>query len=53
MKDKSVISFYDGYYVAYKRITLLYISFKFIKMKFIYCQFCVIFVMKSMSICND
>ena len=43
----------DGYYVAYKPITLSHISFMFIKIKFIHCHFCVIFVIKSMSICND
>ena len=43
----------DGYYVAYKPITLSYISFMFIEMKFIHWHSCVIFAMKSMSICND
>ena len=43
----------DGYYVTYKPITLLCISFMFIKIKFIHCHSCVIFSMKSMSICND
>ena len=43
----------DGYYVAYKLITLPYISFMFIEMKFIHCHSCVMFAMKSMSICND
>ena len=40
------------YYVAYKRITLPYISFIFIKIKFIHCHSCVMFVMKFMSIFN-
>ena len=43
----------DGYYVAYKPITLSCIFFMFIEMKFIHCHSCVIFAMKSMSICND
>ena len=43
----------DGYYVAYKPITLLYILFMFIKMKFIHFHSCVIFAMMSMSMCND
>ena len=43
----------DGYYVAYKLIILPYISFMFIEMKFVYCHSCVIFVIKSMTICND
>ena len=43
----------DGYYVAYKPITLSYMLFIFIEMKFIHCHSCVIFVMKSMSMCND
>ena len=30
---------YDGYYVAYKPITLSSISFMFIEMKFIHCHF--------------
>ena len=38
--------------MAYKLITLLYISFMFIEMKFIHCHSCVMFAMKSMSICN-
>ena len=42
-----------GYYAAYKPIILLCISFLFIEMKFIHCHSCVMFVMKSMSICND
>ena len=44
---------YDEYYVAYKPISLSCISFRFIEMKFIYYHSCVIFTMKSMSICND
>ena len=43
----------DGYYVAYKSITLLCILFMFIEMKFIHCHSCVMFAMKSMSMCND
>ena len=43
----------DGYYVAYKPITLPCISFTFIEMKFLHCHSCVMFAMKSMSICND
>ena len=43
----------DGYYVAYKPITLLCILFMFIEMKFIHCHSCVMFAMKSISICND
>ena len=44
---------YDVYYVAYKPITLSYISFMFIEMKIIYFHSCMMFAMKSMSICND
>ena len=43
----------DGYYVAYKPITLPYILFMFIEMKFIHCHSCVMFAMRSMSMCND
>ena len=43
----------DGYYVTYKPITLSCILFMFIEMKFIHCQSCVMFVVKSMSMCND
>ena len=43
----------DGYYVAYKPITLSFIWFMFIAMKFIHCHSCVMFAMKSMSMCND
>ena len=50
--DRGIVH-HDGDYVAYKLITFLCISFMFIKMKFIRCYFCVIFVMKAMSICND
>ena len=35
------------------QITIPYISFVFIKIKFIGCHSCVMFAMKSMSICND
>ena len=41
----------DGYYVAYKPITLSCILF--IEMKFIHCHSCVMFAMKSMSMCNE
>ena len=43
----------DGYYVAYKPITLSCILFMFTEMKFIHCYSCVKFAMKSMSRCND
>ena len=43
----------DEYYVAYKPITLSCILFMFIEIKFIHCNFCVIFAMKYMSMCND
>ena len=43
----------DGYYVAYKPITLSCILLMFIEMKFIHCHSCVMFAMKSMSMCND
>ena len=43
----------DGYYVAYKPITILCILFMFIEMKFIHCHSCVMFAMKSMSMWND
>ena len=43
----------EGYYVAYKAITLSSILFIFMEMKFLHCHFCVMFAMKSMSICND
>ena len=43
----------DGYYVAYKPITLSSILFMFVEMKFIHCHSCVMFAMKSMSRCND
>ena len=42
-----------GYYVAYKSITLSCILFMFIEMKFIHCHSCVMFAMKSMSMCKD
>ena len=50
--DKQVVDI-DGYYVAYKPITLPCILFMFIEMKFIHCHSCVMFAMKSMSMCND
>ena len=43
----------DAYYVAYKPIKLSCILFMFIEMKFIHCHSCVMFAMKSMSMCND
>ena len=43
----------DGYYVAYKPISLPCISFIFIEMKFIHCYSCMMFVIKYVSICND
>ena len=43
----------EGYYVAYKPIILPCISFMFIEMKFIHYHSYVMFVMKSMTICND
>ena len=43
----------DEYYVAYKLITLLCILSMFIEMIFIHCHSCMMFVMKSMSMCND
>ena len=43
----------DGYYVAYKPITVSCISFMFIEIKFIHCHSYVMFIINSMSICND
>ena len=43
----------DGYYVANKLITLPCILFMFIEMIFIHCYSCMIFTLKSMSICSD
>ena len=43
----------NGYYVAYKLITLSCILFMFIEIKLIHCHSCVMFTMKSMSMCND
>ena len=43
----------DGYYVANKPITLSYILFMLIEMKFIHYRSYAMFVMKSMSMCND
>ena len=43
----------DGYYVAYKQITLSYVLFMLSEMIFINYHSCVMFAMKSMSICND
>ena len=39
--------------MAYKPIPLPCISFMFNEMKFIHCHSCVMFIIKSMSICND
>ena len=44
---------YDGYSMAYKPITLSCILLMFIEIKFIHCHSCVMFAMKSMSMCND
>ena len=44
---------YDGYYEVNKPVTLPYISFMFIEMKFSHCNSCLMFSMKSMYICND
>ena len=43
----------DGCYVAYKPITLSFILFTFIEMIFIHYHSCVMFAMKSISMCND
>ena len=43
----------DGYYVAYKPITLPCILFMFIEMKFIHFHSYVIFSMKSINIYTD
>ena len=43
----------DGYYVAYKPITLSSILFMFFEIKFINFHSCVMFAMKSMSRCNE
>ena len=51
--SKWVEAILDGYYVAYKPITLSYILFLFIEMILIHCHSCVMFAMKSMSMCND
>ena len=48
-----MLSLCDGYYVAYKPVTLLHIFFMFIEIKIIYYHSCVMFVMKSMNIYND
>ena len=41
----------NGYYMTCKLIPLLCVSIMFIKMKFIYCYSCIMFVLKSMSVC--
>ena len=51
IEDEEADQTADGYYVAYKPITLSCILF--IEMKFIHCHSCVMFAMKSMSMCND
>ena len=43
----------NGYYVAYEPITRPCILFMFIEVQFINFHSCVMFVMKSMSICNE
>ena len=43
----------DEKVVAYKSITLTYIFSMFIEIKFIHCHSCVMFALKSMSMCND
>ena len=43
----------DGYYIAFEPITLPYILFMFIQIKFIHCPSCVMFAIKSINICND
>ena len=52
-KSKKTLISSDGYYVAYKPILLPCISFIFIKIYLFIRYSCVMFVMKSMSICND
>ena len=50
----SVVMVYtNGYYMAYKPITFLCISFLFIEMKFIHFHSFVMFTIKFMNICND
>ena len=51
--ESLVGSGHDVDYTAYMPIILLCISFMFIEMKFIHYHSCVMFSMKSMSICND
>ena len=53
MCDNQGVSGSDGYYVAHKPITLSCILFTFIELKFIHCHSCVMFEMKSISMCND
>ena len=48
-----VLEMIDGYYVAYKPITLSCILFMFIEIKFINCHSSVMFAIKSMGMCND
>ena len=51
--EYQIVLLLDGYYVAYKPITLSCILFMFIEIKFINCHSGVMFSMKSMSMCND
>ena len=51
--EYQIVVLVDGYYVAYKPITLSCIFFMFIEMKFIHCHSGVMFSMKSISMCND
>ena len=53
LPSRRVLGLLDGYYATYKPITLPCILFMFIDMKFIHCNSCMMFVIKSMSICND
>ena len=43
----------DRYIIACKLITLQNIFFMFIEIKFIHYYSCMMFAMKSISICND
>ena len=47
------ISTTNRYYMAYKLITLLFILFILIRIKFIPCHSYMMFIMNSMSIYND
>ena len=48
-----VRDYIDGHYMAYKLITLPYILFMFIEIKYTHYHSSVMFVLKSMSICDD